>query len=47
MEAAHAEVQGLSRRAELPADHLATALHKCGVFAQAFGILEQAEVGGP
>ena len=44
LEAANAEVQDLSVRDDLPSEHLASALHKCGIFSQACGMLDQAEV---
>ena len=44
LEAANAEVQELSLRADLPVEYLASAIHKCGIFAQAVGVYDVAEV---
>ncbi|GAX77387.1 hypothetical protein CEUSTIGMA_g4833.t1 [Chlamydomonas eustigma] len=44
LEATNAEVQDLSQHKEFRLEHLASALHKCGVFAQACGLLEQSEL---
>jgi len=44
LEAANAEVQELSQRDDIPLEYLASALHKCGVFAQACEMFDQAEV---
>ena len=45
LQAASAEVQELAARDDLPVEYLASALHKCGVFSQAVGVLDHAEVG--
>ena len=44
LQAASAEVQELAARDDIPVEYLASALHKCGVFSQAVGVREQAEV---
>ena len=46
LEAANAEVQELSLRDDIPAEYMANALHKCGVFSQAMRLLDHAEVSG-